>query len=130
MRACLNCHALPEAGEVVADRLQLSEGVTCHGPYFELKRRPGVTIDRDRARALLHEACKIEKTTVLDYDSARQRAWAIRAICQDLVAEDPKDGPDQAFVDSRAPRSLKPHAGSDIHEQSRKSGCASWTQSR
>ena len=40
---------------------------------------------------------QIEKTTVLDYDSARQRAWAIRAIYQDLVAEDPKGGPDQAI---------------------------------
>ena len=41
VRTCLNCHALPEAGEAgefLADKLQLSEGVTCvacHGPYSE-----------------------------------------------------------------------------------------------
>jgi hypothetical protein len=55
----------------------------------QLLKRRASPIDQNRARALLAEACRIEQGTVLDYDAARQRAWAAGVLYQDILAADP-----------------------------------------
>jgi len=65
-----------------------------------LKSRRNAPVDCDRAWVLLHTACTIEETTVLDYESARQRAWASRAIYQDLLAENSKANADPAISEA------------------------------
>jgi hypothetical protein len=47
-------------------------------------------VDRDRARALLARLCTLPARAP-DYDSARQIAWAFRAIYQELTPEDRRD---------------------------------------
>jgi hypothetical protein len=52
---------------------------------------PFVPVNQDRARALLMQLCEASDKTSLDYDSARQTAWAFRAIYEDLVRYDAKN---------------------------------------
>ncbi len=54
-------------------------------------RRP--LVNRDQARTLLDRLCRIVRERTPDYDSARQIAWAFRAIYRDLEPGLPRDTP-------------------------------------
>jgi len=53
-----------------------------------LKDRPQSSVDEKRAWRMLDEICKVAGTNSLDYDSARQLAWAFRAIYYDVLPDD------------------------------------------
>ncbi|HKI17416.1 MAG TPA: multiheme c-type cytochrome [Isosphaeraceae bacterium] len=88
LHAMLNVRIFGDSGPLIKDAERLASWADeLLKRRSEKSRQP---IDRDRALALFDEACKIDERTVLDYDSARQRAWAIRAIYKDLLAVNPK----------------------------------------
>jgi hypothetical protein len=47
---------------------------------------PRAVVDQVKARALLAEICARAAESILDYDTARQLAWAFRAVYQDVAA--------------------------------------------
>ncbi len=53
-----------------------------------VKGRPKTGVDKERAWTLLGQVCDEAGARVLDYDSARQLAWAFRAIYHDLIPDD------------------------------------------
>jgi Cytochrome c554 and c-prime len=55
-----------------------------------IKHRPSVTVSADKAQQLLVQLCSEIGTASLDYDSARQFAWAFRAIYDDLAQTNPQ----------------------------------------
>jgi len=92
LQSSLNVRPFGDCGLLIKDGKNLSNWAD-----ELLKRRPKQPIDRNRALALFDEACNVDKKTVLDYDSARQRAWAMRAIYKDLRAVNPKADADGAI---------------------------------
>jgi hypothetical protein len=54
-----------------------------------LQKKSHSPIDQGRATSLLVEACRIAQGPDLDYDSARQLAWAVQVLYTDIVAANP-----------------------------------------
>ena len=55
---------------------------------------PDRVIDRKAAIGLLHRLCQIGRESALDYDAARQVAWAFRTIYREVVPTPPDRMPE------------------------------------
>jgi hypothetical protein len=53
-----------------------------------------IKFNEEAAQSLLSKLCSLGDSEVLDYDSARQTAWAIRVIHREVVGRKQKRGPD------------------------------------
>jgi hypothetical protein len=62
-----------------------------------IKKNPKAPVDQTRAQALLAQLCAETEKASFDYDSARQFAWALRVIFDDLARDDPKKPKDPAI---------------------------------
>ena len=74
-----------------------------------------LSVNRDRAKKFLARLCRLARERPPDYDSARQIAWAFRAIYHELEPTPAKDAPiarrlaaldSQLFLRTPGPREL------------------------
>jgi hypothetical protein len=77
--------------------MQAAKNLWCWADQI-LEKRGNLPIDQDRATAALTEACRIGETRGVDYDSARQLAWAAQVLYSDIIAANAGARPNPTIV--------------------------------